>query len=115
MTSQVHRPHGVLIHQKDNLAPRVGKTRPVAREYGFIERSVVTTHVIRSDHLIGRENRTDLRIKSIEGTRRERLRLRYMKFAAGFPLLGLDQDKDRHMIGMSARPLPHLLQTSRQR
>src|SRR5207302_4815157 len=69
-------------------------------------------HVIRSNHFLGREDRTDLRIKSIEGARSERLRVRPMIFAAGFPLLGLDQDEDGHMTRMGARPLPHLFQTS---
>ena len=74
----------------------------------------MAAHVIRNNHFIGREDRTDLRIEGIKGTRCKRLRFRHMKFAAGFPLLRLDQDEDWHMIWMGTRPLPHLLQTSRE-
>src|SRR5439155_568012 len=59
-----------------------------------------------------RENRTNLGIESVEGARGERLRLREVEFSTRFALLRLDEDEDRHMIRMGARPLPDLLKAS---
>src|SRR5258707_756471 len=65
----------MLVHEKNNLPPGAGKTRPAACEYGLVERVVVATHVVGSNDFLSRKDRTNLGIKSIEDVRGERLRL----------------------------------------
>ena len=96
---QIHGTNRALIHEKDDFAPRLGKSRPAVVHDRFFQRCVLAAHIVGSNHFLGLEDRANLSIQRIEGSRGEFFRRDRVVLRRQVRLLGLDQNIDREMPG----------------
>src|ERR1039458_1910722 len=98
MALDIDRTDLALIQEEDNFAAGTVKRRPVVREDGLLESVVASPHVIRSNHLRRREDRTDLGVERVKGSGSKRLRLGELELFRR-ALFGFNQDKDGDVPG----------------
>ena len=105
-----------LVQKEHDLAPSAAQRWPAAGGDGLRHSGVAPAHLIRGDHLVWTEDRPDFRIQRIQHVRGEHLRRCHVRNSRNRRLgLGLDEDEDRHMTGMSQRPCPDLAKTGDER